>query len=492
MCESCNGFDRRDFLKISSLASGGVMMGMLSTGASAAESSSPLPTIPKTKTRVAVVFLYPPAEVVNAGKMEDGWAPNHWFTYPGNQFHPEKNQELYTQKIREFAAPLAMELDFHPTAIYTQAAISAFIEKVKAGGYDALIIVNFWNTLSPSSKKIFDAVALPTVIYHPVGSNHQLPPNYLMNVPGMIYIHSTRNWEAFQGAVLALDTQHIMSQARFLRVGDYPEVSTLKLANIGTEVVRVPAGEYNAMFDSIQPDDEMRRAAAEFKASAQRVDDVTDEYILEGFRANRAVREILKQYEADAITIKCLMLKHRKPCIGFSLHNSAVVQPCACEDQPESLVTMMIANRLFGRGGFMHNPEFDINRNLYYGSHCTSPLRLFGPDAPNEEFHIRPFTHQLPKTAALDVHFRKGQQGVIVRYRGDYSLSGYTGEIVESPDMEVAGGCASRFLMRMDDMKDVTEMYRGVHPILYYVTPDLPQRLKMFANLCKMKWAGNY
>lgn len=36
-------------------------------------------------------------------------------------------------------------------------------------------------------------------------------------------------------------------------------------------------------------------------------------------------------YEADAITIECLMLEHRKPCVQFSLNNSDLIA-CGCEN----------------------------------------------------------------------------------------------------------------------------------------------------------------
>jgi len=36
----------------------------------------------------------------------------------------------------------------------------------------------------------------------------------------------------------------------------------------------------------------------------------------------------------------------------------------------------MLCTNCFGRGGFQHNPDFDTDRNLYYGSHCTCATRL--------------------------------------------------------------------------------------------------------------------
>ena len=185
------------------------------------------------------------------------------------------------------------------------------------------------------------------------------------------------------------------------------------------------------------------------------------------------------------------MLKERKPCIGFSLLNSELV-PCACENNWDSAISLVIGSQLFGRGGFMHNPEFDINRNQYYGSHCTSALRMYGPQEVDLPFLIRPFAHQAPKTAAIDVKMPPDAQAVIMKYVPDPKMIfGYTGKILYSPDFDVAGGCATRFLMDVDKLDDVCNMYHGPHPILYLVEPDMVQRLKILAKLTRLNWVGN-
>ena len=235
----------------------------------------------------------------------------------------------------------------------------------------------------------------------------------------------------------------------------------------------------------------MIKEAIVFKERAIKVIDVEDKYFIEGFRSRKAVLEIMKRYDADAVTIKCLMLKERKPCIGFSLNNSALI-PCACEDFPDSAMSLMIGSQLFKRGGFQHNPEFDIDRNQYYGSHCTCALKLHGPDKKELPFHIRPFTHQLPKTAAIDVHMPKGEKAIIMKYvSAQNRIVAYTGTIVGSPEIHTAGGCATRFVMDVDKLDDVCSMYNGAHPIMYLGTAMEARRVKAFAKLANLEFVGN-
>ena len=489
MCESCNGFDRGDFLKIGTTATLG---GLWATGVLAQDGAGSvvLPPLAKAKTKITVVFMYPPADVVNEGRLEDSWARDKWFTYPGNQYEPEKNHAKFQKKIEEIGGTYALELDFQGV-IYTRAQMAAFIESVNASPPDTLLIVNFWNTFSPWVLEMTQKMPLPTIVYHPVGSSHQHPPKSLMTAPGVVYIHSLENWEALENALAAANAKKQMSQSRLLRVTDVPQQNVVTEKNTGIEIVAVPAAEYNSIFDSIPTDDAMTRDAMAFKAKALAVLEVEDRYFVEGFRARRAVSEIMRRYGADGITIKCLMLKERKPCIAFSLNNSALV-PCACEDFPESAMTLMIGSQLFRRAGFMHNPEFDIDRNQYYGAHCTCALEMRGPGQGELPFVIRPFTHQLPKTAALDVRMPPGERCFLTKYIASESrVFAYAGTMVGSPEMNAAGGCATRFVMDVDKTDDVCSIYHGPHPILYFGDGMTARRMKVFAKLLGVDFVGN-
>ena len=499
MCESCehgSGFSRRSFLQAGTLLSGSAILAssmttLQSQETAAAANADGMPPIQKRKTRMRVLFMYPPAEVVQEGKFEDSWAQHSWFTYPGNQFNPQKNHQLYKEKIAEFAAPLNMDVEFVEPAIYTTQAVAEFTAQTNADPPDVLLIVNFWNSMSAWVYKMTQDIKLPIIVYHPVGANHQLPPKDLMEAEGIYYIHSVRNWSELNGAIRAANAKNMLAQSRLLRVSARDTIGQAVDQGLGVEMISIPAQEYNDLFDSIRADDAVVRAAMAFKAKAIEVITVEDRYFVEAFRAHKAVQGIMRRYGGDAITINCLMLQHRKPCISFSLHNSGLT-PCACEDFPDSAMTMMLGSLLFAKGGFMHNPEFDINDNRYYGSHCTSALQLHGPGQKEVPFKIRPFAHHLPPTPALDLQFEPGQRIFVTKYIPPQNkLIAYTGEMVGSVDMEIAGGCASRFLMNVDKLEDVCDMYHGPHPIMYYGDASEAKWLKTFAKLHKMDWAGN-
>ncbi|MCL4193905.1 MAG: hypothetical protein KJZ87_19355, partial [Thermoguttaceae bacterium] len=155
MCESCEqgGMGRREFLALSGAAgAAAAMAGMVAAPAAAEEAA--MPPRDKQPARVLAVFLYPPAEVVISGKMEDNWAPNQWFTWPGNQFQPEAQQQKFTAKIGAMAQSLGIEVEFAPEAVWQQAKVEEFIARARQSAVDAVLVVNFWNTLSKAAFQI--------------------------------------------------------------------------------------------------------------------------------------------------------------------------------------------------------------------------------------------------------------------------------------------------------------------------------------------------
>jgi hypothetical protein len=87
-----NGFslpcDRRSFLK-STAALTSLALWPISSFGSAAGGFNLSPR-KKKPGLIRGAFFYPPADLVLAGKNEDGWSKHEWFTWPGNQFAPDR------------------------------------------------------------------------------------------------------------------------------------------------------------------------------------------------------------------------------------------------------------------------------------------------------------------------------------------------------------------------------------------------------------------
>lgn len=473
-------YNRRTFLRSTAALTAISAAPGLSGGAIAA-GLAPRPRN-KKPGRIRGAFFYPPAQVVLDGECEDSWSVHQWFTWPGNQFEPEQEQKKFLGEVQRMIEGLNLELEMDEGPIYTDAAIQTFIAEVEATHPDALLLFNFWNSFSAKIYPILDAFDGPIILYHPVGANHQLPPERFRTEPRLQYIHSIDHYDALENGLRAIHAKTQMAQSKMLRVsGQLTEEAQDFETFFGLPIHSVPASHFNDLFDETELTDEMRRLAETVQAGAMKITDLSEEAFGDAARAHGAVKRLMERHEADAITIECLFLKHRKPCLSFAINNGSLV-PCGCENDLNATLTLMLGSHLFGVAGFQHNPEFDTVENRYFASHCTCALELHGPGSEPAPYELRPFFHQLPKTLALDVKWPPNEAITLFKYhRAEGMLNAWSGHVISSPDCPPTGGCATRALVTIDEVKDVCDVYPGPHPVLY--CGDFAQRAKTFAKL---------
>jgi hypothetical protein len=140
------GCDRRTFLKSTAVLAGLTLWPVGSFGSAAAGFN--LAPRKKKPALIRGAFFYPPADLVLAGKNEDGWSKHEWFTWPGNQFAPEQQQTKFLAQLRRLTSGLELSLALEEKPIYTDAGIRAFIASLENSKPDALLLFNFWNSFS--------------------------------------------------------------------------------------------------------------------------------------------------------------------------------------------------------------------------------------------------------------------------------------------------------------------------------------------------------
>ncbi|MBN1342848.1 MAG: hypothetical protein JXQ73_09230 [Phycisphaerae bacterium] len=491
MCDSCrDGLTRRQFIVCGSLAGPlvgsslvGVLGGAEAAGAGAGRSQ-------KSPAVVKALFLYPQPEDCDQGKAEASWQEHHWHPYPGNQYRHAEQQAKFTQKVGEMGKRIGMRIDFAPKSLKADVEVDRYIAETKPTKPDATLIFCLSSASAGKAHKIAQQIDAPAIVYLPTGASHHRPPEQLTKTKGLHFIHSIENWEEIERSLRAVHAKKMLGQSRVLRVGNYDGVKKSTHGRLGTEVVAIPAGEYNSLFDSIVPDEGMKRAAMQFKQGAAGVtDDVTDHYFVEAFRAHKAVGTLLERYNADGITIACLMLQHRKPCVSFSINNGELTATCGCENDITATMTMLLNRYLFGRAGFQHNSEYDEVRNHYFATHCTCATKLNGPDAPAQAYKIRPFFHHLPKTPALDVQWTPNAPVILSKMLSEKEIRYWCGRVIGCPTCPPTGGCATRVLVDFD-VDDVNTVYVGSHPILSVGGRDDARCYGIFSKLFEAKSAA--
>ena len=269
-----------------------------------------------------------------------------------------------------------------------------------------------------------------------------MPPERFRTDPRIHYIHSIEHYEALENGLRAVHARNLMAKSRLLRISGKIEQETDDVEPFfNTAIHAVPAAHFNDIYDALEETDAMREMAAAFRAGARTITDLSDQSFLDAARAHMAVLEIMKRHEADAITIECLFLKHRKPCLSFAANNGILV-PCGCENDLNATLSLMLGAYLFDTPGFQHNPEFDTVENRYFGSHCTCTPHLHGPDQPAAPYDFRPFFHQMPKTPALMCNGPE-EPVTLFKYQADGPLLHvWEGKVLSSP------ACSARRRLR--------------------------------------------
>jgi hypothetical protein len=160
----------------------------------------------------------------------------------------------------------------------------------------------------------------------------------------------------------------------------------------GTKVIPVEFPRMDAEYQKADRD-QAAQFADRWIAQAEKVIEPTRQDVEDAGAMYGAMRELLKQHDAQAIAINCLggfYGGHLKayPCLGFSqLNNDGLVG--ACEADLYSTITMLTMGHLVGRPGYISDPVIDTSKNQIIYAHCVAMTKVFGPEGPSNPYHIR-------------------------------------------------------------------------------------------------------
>lgn len=149
--------------------------------------------------------------------------------------------------------------------------------------------------------------------------------------------------------------------------------------------------------------DEAHHVAERWQQKATDVIDVPFEELENSAAMYLGMKQVLKQYDANAITINCLGgfyggHIHAYPCLGFhELNNEGLVGACECDIN--STATMVAFNNMTeGRPGYISDPVIDTAKRQIIYAHCVASNRVFGPGGSENPFTI--MTHSEDRQGA--------------------------------------------------------------------------------------------
>jgi hypothetical protein len=162
---------------------------------------------------------------------------------------------------------------------------------------------------------------------------------------------------------------------------------------LGATVERVSFDEINAAYKAVDPN-EAEEWAGRWMEEAAEVVEPTREDIVKSAGIYLAMRGLLDERGAQAVTINCLGGFYSGklpgyPCLGYRQLNDDGAACGTCEAQIPDMLAMLVSRYMFDRASFASDPVLDTSTNQVIYAHCVAPTRMLGPGGPANPFKIR-------------------------------------------------------------------------------------------------------
>lgn len=239
-------------------------------------------------------------------------------------------------------------------------------------------------------------------------------------------------------------------------------------ATLGPEVIQVTPDEFVKIHETIDPQAAEREARDYWISQAREIVEPTKEEIVKSCKTYLAMKKIMLEHGAQAITVKCLggipIQALGYPCLGFArLLDEGVVG--ACEADMDSTLTMLMFLYAFGLPGFITDPLIDTAKNAVIHAHCVAPTKMAGPASPRLPFSIRSHRDD-NRGASLEVFMNQdiGRKVTWAKIANLDSILLATGTISEVCDFDDRG-CRTQLVAEVDNARAMFEKWgAGVLP----------------------------
>ncbi len=165
-------------------------------------------------------------------------------------------------------------------------------------------------------------------------------------------------------------------------------------------------------------DEEAQVIAHRWITEALEVVEPTEADIVESARVHIALREMMKAYGAQAVTVDCLELSyggeygkdsHFYPCLShFEMLEQGTI--AVCEADVNATVTSLVLSYLTGKSGFVSDPAIDTSSNQIIYAHCVGCRKAYGcEDSRTCQYVIRSHAED-KKGASVQIIFPAGEK----------------------------------------------------------------------------------
>lgn|GEM_PF-37460 len=333
------------------------------------------------------------------------------------------------------------------------ANVDELAEKVRAADAVMLVHLSAHGGDAPVLGKLID-VGLPTVLFSQPFSGHgwMYFPQWHKQGKKVVLL-PTSDWTEIDRLVGLLRVPAWLKQTRIIAWG--PPQGTAGACSaeqikkrFGAELVSVSNDRVQEMMKAIDPKAAEAEAEEYWIRQARAIVEPTRPEIIESARLFLAIKELMIQEKAQAVTSSHCMGNPRG-CLTFSKLNDLGFVG-ACEGDMDSTLTMLMFAYAFRVPGFITDPVIDKAKNAMVHFHCTSATKMDGPQGQRLPFTIRTQTDS-KGGVALQVENRVGQAVTCAKLVDLNTMLITPGKIIETSTSPLA--CRTQFAQSVPDAR---------------------------------------
>ena len=328
---------------------------------------------------------------------------------------------------------------------------------------DAALVVHLSFGSGEPLLKLVEA-GLPSVIFSQPFSGHDW-----MYVPRWqktgkrVILSTSSDYGDLERTAALLRVPVRMRQSRIIVVGSVQGTSPACSAEqvqrrLGPEIIPISQERIMSAHKAVDPKAAEAEAEHYWIGEAKKIVEPSRADIINSARMYLAIKEIMIQERAQAITSSHCMGEPAKGCLTFSKLNDLGLVG-ACEGDMDSTLTMLLFAHAFGVPGFISDPLFDTSKNAVIHAHCTSTTKLDGPTGKRAPFLIRTQCDS-NQGVSLEVQMRIGQEITCAKLVNLDTMLISTGKIIELTDFHDRG-CRTQITTEVANARSMARNWGG-------------------------------
>ena len=290
--------------------------------------------------------------------------------------------------------------------------------------YDGVLVLLMTNWLKIDTFYIEQSKnGIPTIVadvpYCGSGSTLEKSSPLIRDGGFPVPLVSSLDYNDIANAVTLFSVIKKMKEAKILVVKNEVQTEVQKAASAiwGCEFINRTSVDLMGILNTIS-DEQAMPLAEKWANEATEIREPTNADILQSAKLYYAIKSLMKECGADAVTIDCLELSyndiygkncHMYPCLTYyQMANDGEIG--VCEADINSTISSMITLFLTKRPGYVSDPVIDTSSDQIIYSHCVACRKVYGKDDPRTcQYYLRSHAED-NKGASVQVIFPAGEK----------------------------------------------------------------------------------